>query len=169
MESSEKLPFHSDFANIMTVPTPHFLLIAGRGRRDQPEDWRFTIQSDDGQPCFEVADCEPEVQGERLELLAVIRGLESFDQPSRVTLFTDSAYVSRGLNYGLHEWRDNNWQWECHGSMVPVKNSDLWKRLDRTLQIHQVECRLRRLEPEEGGNRRLPRSIGDHQRQEVAA
>ena len=119
----------------MSVPSPHFLLIAGRGSRERQEDWRFTVQSDDGQPCFEVADFEPEVHGERLELLAVIRGLESFDQPSRVTLFTDSSYVSRGLNYGLAEWRDNNWQWERHGSMVPVKDSDLWKRLDRTLQI----------------------------------
>jgi ribonuclease HI len=153
----------------MSVPSPHFLLIAGRGRRERQEDWRFTVQSDDGQPCFEVADSEPEVQGERLELLAVIRGLESFDQPSRVTLFTDSAYVSRGLNYGLAEWRDNNWQWECHGSMVPIKNSDLWKRLDRTLQIHQVECRLRRLEPGTGENGRTDRNIGDSPRQEVAA
>ncbi len=153
----------------MSVPAPHFLLIAGRGKRDQHEDWRFTIQTDDGQPCVEVADSEPEVQGERLELLAVIRGLESFDQPSRVTLLTDSDYVSRGLNYGLEEWRNNNWQWERHGSMVPVKNSDLWKRLDRTLQIHQVECRLRRLEPETTEIGQAARNNSDHQRQEVAA
>jgi ribonuclease HI len=153
----------------MSVPAPHFLLIAGRGRRDQHEDWRFTVQTDDGQPCVEVADSEPEVQGERLELLAVIRGLESFDQPSRVTLLTDSDYVSRGLNYGLEEWRNNNWQWERHGSMVPVKNSDLWKRLDRTLQIHQVECRLRRLEPGTTEIDQAARHNSDNQRQEVAA
>jgi ribonuclease HI len=153
----------------MSVSAPHFLLMAGRVRRDRQEDWRFTIQTDDGQPCFEVADFEPEVHGERLELLAVIRGLESLDQPSRVTLFTDSAYVSRGLNYGLDEWRDNNWQWERHGSMVPVKNSDLWKRLDRTLQIHQVECRLRKSELDGSENGPTGRNIDNAQRQEAAA
>ena len=153
----------------MSLTAPHFLLIAGRVRRDRQEDWQFTIQTDDGQPCFEVADFEPEVHGERLELLAVIRGLESLDQPSRITLFTDSTYVSRGLNYGLAEWRDNNWQWERHGSMVPVKNSDLWKRLDRTLQIHQVECRLRKSESDGNENSSFARSGSDSQRQEAAA
>src|SRR4029078_8485394 len=115
----------------MSFPAPHFLLIAGRVRRDRQEDWRFTIQTDDGQPCFEVADFEPEVHGERLELLAVIRGLESLDQPSRITLFTDSTYVSRGLNYALAEWRDNNWPWERHRSGGAGEEHDFWQSVRR--------------------------------------
>src|SRR5262249_30688971 len=115
---------------------------------------RFVLQNPDGSPSLEVADAEPAIQGERLELLTVVRGLEALPQPSRVTVVTPSAYVNRGLNYGLEEWRENNWHWERHGDMVPVKNSDLWRRLDSALRIHQVECRLQRITATEGGMRK---------------
>ena len=95
---------------------------------------------------LEAFDEEPGVQGERLELLAVIRGLEALDQPSRVTLVTSSRGVSRGLRFGLAEWRTNNWQWERFGRRVPVKNHDLWQRVDRALQFHRVECRTWRID-----------------------
>ncbi len=87
---------------------------------------------------FEAADAEPDAQGERLELLAVVRGLEALEQPSRVTLVTPSKYVNRGLTYGLEEWRANDWQWEHFGEMVPVKNRDLWQRVDRALAYPPV-------------------------------
>jgi ribonuclease HI len=73
--------------------------------------------------------------------LAVVRGLEALAQPSRVTLVTHSRYVNRGLTYGLAEWRANGWQWEHFGQMVPVKNRDLWQRVDRALLFHQLDCR----------------------------
>jgi hypothetical protein len=76
----------------------------------------------------------------------VIRGLEALDEPSRVTLVTSSRYVRRGLLYGLTEWRTNDWAWEWYGQMVPVKNRDLWQRLDRALEYHHVECRRWRLD-----------------------
>ena len=88
----------------------------------------------------------PNAQGERLELLAVVRGLEALEQPSRVTLVTPSKYVNRGLTYGLAEWRANDWQWEHFGEMVPVKNRDLWQRVDRALAYHQLECRTWRFD-----------------------
>src|SRR5690606_23293920 len=78
--------------------------------------------------------------GERLELLAVVRGLEALDGPARVTLVTKSRYVSRGLRFGMTEWRANDWQWERFGRVVPVKDHDLWQRIDRALLFHQVEC-----------------------------
>jgi ribonuclease HI len=103
--------------------------------------WRFVLQSVDGTDQFEAADSEPQVHGERLELLAVVRGLEALAQPSRVTLVTASRYVNRGLTYGLNEWRANGWQWEHFGQMVPVKNRDLWQRVDRALMFHQLDCK----------------------------
>jgi ribonuclease HI len=133
----------------MSVSAPHFLLISDSavGKRNrQSSDWRFVLRSTDGSTEIEVSDSEPDVHGERLELLAVVRGLESLDQPSRVTLVTPSKYVSRGLVYGLQDWRENDWQWECHGEMVPVKNRDLWQRIDRALEFHRVECRQWRLD-----------------------
>jgi ribonuclease HI len=126
----------------MSHPTPHFLLRAECHRLNQPGDWHFVLQSADGRPQIEVEDAEPAIQGERLELLTVIRGLEAIDRPARVTLQTASAYVRRGIKYGLDEWRTNNWHWERHGEMVPVKNGDLWRRLDRALKVHQVNCQL---------------------------
>lgn len=133
----------------MSAPTPHFLLFSASEpgeAREAAGDWRFVLEAIDGSAKIEVADSEPEIRGERLELLAVVRGLEALEQPSRVTLVTPSRYVSRGISYGLNDWRENDWQWERHGAMVPVKNHDLWQRVDRALEFHRVECRQWRLD-----------------------
>lgn len=105
------------------------------------------MQSEDGAKQLEATDAEPNVSGDRLELLAVVRGLEALEQPSRVTLVTPSKYVNRGLAFGLEEWRENNWEWEHYGEMVPVKNRDLWQRVDRALAFHELECRVWRFDP----------------------
>jgi ribonuclease HI len=130
----------------MRVPTPHYLLFSESCRKSAQGEWRFVLQSLDGTEQFEAADAEPNFYGERLELLAVVRGLEALAQPSRVTLVTPSKYVNRGLAYGLEEWRANGWQWEHYGEMVPVKNRDLWQRVDRALLFHQLECRTWRFD-----------------------
>ncbi|MCC7085720.1 MAG: hypothetical protein IT427_12020 [Pirellulales bacterium] len=130
----------------MPAPAPHFHLLAEASRRNRCGNWRFVLQTADGRRELEVKDAEPDASGERLELLAVVRGLEALDQPSRVTLHTVSASVSKGLRYGLDEWRTNAWQWERHGEMVPIKNSDLWRRIDHALRFHDVDCRLWRLD-----------------------
>jgi ribonuclease HI len=133
----------------MSAPEPHFLLYSASAPADpdgQPGDWRFVLESIDGSSKIEIVDTEPEVRGERLELLAVVRGLEAIDEPARVTLVTPSRYVSRGISYGLNDWRENGWHWERHGEMVPVKDRDLWQRVDRALEFHRVECRQWRLD-----------------------
>ena len=85
-----------------------------------------------------VEDSEPGVRGERLELLALVRGLEALPQPARVTVYSCSAHLLRMLNGGLSELKANDWLWEHHGEMVPVKNADLWRRVDRALKFHEV-------------------------------
>jgi len=128
----------------MCVPKPHFLLYSQAAQSSDSHDWRFILETVDGSQKFEAADFEPDIQGERLELLAVVRGLEALDQPSHVTLVTSSSYVARGIEQGLDAWRENDWQWEHFDEMVPVKNRDLWQRIDRALQFHLVECRYER-------------------------
>jgi ribonuclease HI len=128
----------------MSIPAPHFLLFSEARGKTRQGQWRFVLQAADGSATLEASDAEPDTLGERLELLAVIRGLEALDQPSHVTLFTPSKYVSRGIAYGLEEWRRNDWTWECFGEMVPVKNRDLWQRLDQALNYHTIEFRVRR-------------------------
>ena len=135
----------------MNIPAPHFLLFSEAKGKKRQGQWRFVLQAADGSATLEAEDQEPEVGGERLELLAVIRGLEALDKPSRVTLFTPSKYVSRGIAYGLEEWRRNDWTWECFGEMVPVKNRDLWQRLDRALNYHAIEFRVQRVDEAHAG------------------
>lgn len=110
---------------------------------------------------LEVEDCEPEVTGEQLELLTLIRGLEALDQPSMVTAYGCSRYVRHGIRYGLPEWRENGWRWERFGRLVEIKHAELWQRLDRAMQIHQFACGFRRIDvlhSDFGGNHRLFRN-----------
>ena len=135
----------------MSVQPPHFLLFSGVCRGDaqrsiKPPSWRFVLESVGGQDSIEAVDSEPGVQGERLELLAVVRGLEALDQPSAVTLITPSRYVNSGLRFGIQQWRQNNWRWERFGQRVPIKNADLWQRVDGALRYHDVDCKYWRLD-----------------------
>lgn len=128
------------------VARPHYLLLTEANSHDSTGKWRFVVQSLDSAEQVEVADVETDLCGDRLDLLTVIRGLESLDQPSRVTLVTSSRFVKQGIDEGLSEWRDNDWTWERFGERVPVKHFDLWRRLDHALSIHQVQCRRWRLD-----------------------
>ena len=139
----------------MISAAPHYLLLAesksvsenSPGKDETTEmckggQWRFVLEQVNGSERIEVEDTEPEIRGERLQLLAVVRGLEALDQPSRVTLITSSHYVDRGIRTNLATWREKNFVWERFGELVPVKNRDLWRRIDRTMQFHEVACRV---------------------------
>lgn len=137
----------------MNVPRPHFQLYshasasrtpAHAGNDDSSGEWRFVLKREDGAVEAQAADEEPGTPADRLELLAIVRGLEALDQPSRVTLFTASRYVARGLRFGLESWRESDWQWERFGQMQPVKNADLWQRIDQAMRFHQVDVRTPR-------------------------
>jgi ribonuclease HI len=127
------------------VPAPHFHLhseAAAAAGIDRPAGrWRFVLQSADGRTCAQAEDDEPETSAERLQLLAIVRGLESLDEPARVTLVAPGRSISRGIRYGVAQWREDDWQWERYGKWTPVKNGDLWRRIDRAMAIHEVVCR----------------------------
>jgi ribonuclease HI len=115
--------------------------------------WSFRLVAGDGQPHFEATDFEADVTIERLSLLAVVRGLEWLDQPSQVTLVGPSRCVSRGLRYGLDMWRDCSWCWERFGQMMPVRNADLWQRIDVALAFHRLNCQTIRTDVPHSGPR----------------
>lgn len=104
--------------------------------------WHFVLERLDGNEQLEAADSESSIHPDRLALLSVVRGLEALEQPSRVNLVTTSRYVSRGLKYGLSNWRESDYQWERFGIQKPIRNADLWQRVDQALQFHGVTCRL---------------------------
>lgn len=120
---------------------PQFYLRCEIEPADLPGHWRFELTRPDGTPGVEAADVEPGVSGPRLELLTVVRALESLDERSRITLMNPSATLRQGILYGLAEWQSNGWRWERFGQLVPIKNLDLWQRLDQAMRFHEVECR----------------------------
>ncbi len=71
----------------------------------------------------------------RMELTAVIRALEALKRPSRARVFTDSQYVQKGISEWVHDWKRRDWR---TADKKPVKNVDLWQRLDAALHQHQV-------------------------------
>lgn len=71
----------------------------------------------------------------RMELMAAIMALEALTRPSHVTLTTDSAYVKNGVTSWIHGWKKNGWR---TADRKPVKNVDLWQRLDTAQARHQV-------------------------------
>ena len=135
----------------MSTSSPHFLLFSESCvRKEKPSEWRFVLESLDGTHRVAAADSETETPADRLELLAVVRGLEALEQPSKVTLVTKSRYVSNGFQRGLNDWKENNWRWERFGRLVSVRNADLWKRIDSALSYHAVNCRTWRFDSAEG-------------------
>ena len=81
---------------------------------------------------------ERETTNNRMELLAVIRGLEALKRPTRVELVTDSSYVGKGISEWMPKWKANGWRRREGQSFKPVKNEDLWRRLDQLLANHRV-------------------------------
>ena len=71
----------------------------------------------------------------RMELMAAIQALEALKRPSNVDLYTDSAYVKNGITSWIHSWKRNNWR---TADKKPVKNVELWQRLDAALGAHKL-------------------------------
>ena len=85
----------------------------------------------------EISGGEPETTNNRMELMAVIVGLQTLKRPCTVKLYSDSQYVVNMINPGwMVRWKRNGWM---RNKNEPAKNVDLLKELDRLLQIHQVE------------------------------
>ena len=79
---------------------------------------------------------EAHTTNNRMELLAVIRALEALTRRCQVKLHTDSKYVQQGISTWIHGWKKNGWR---TSDKKPVKNDDLWKRLDELACEHDIE------------------------------
>lgn len=78
---------------------------------------------------------ERETTNNRMELMAAIRALEELKRPCKVDLTTDSKYVMQGITEWMANWKKRNWK---TASRQPVKNVDLWQRLDAATQRHEI-------------------------------
>ena len=84
----------------------------------------------------ELCGGEPETTNNRMELMAAIRGAEAVTRPARLRLVTDSTYVKDGITKWIFGWKRNGWK---TAAKKPVKNEDLWRRLDAALADHEIE------------------------------
>lgn len=79
---------------------------------------------------------EAETTNNRMEMMAAIASLESLPKGSTVHLYTDSKYLKDGITLWIANWKKNGW---ITASKTPVKNRDLWQRLEKILALHSVE------------------------------
>ena len=84
----------------------------------------------------EISGGEHDTTNNRMELMAAIHALEALTQPSRVRLHTDSIYVRDGITMWIDRWKRNGWR---TAAKKPVKNSDLWRRLEEATKCHELE------------------------------
>jgi ribonuclease HI len=104
-----------------------------------PGGWAFILRHPRTGKEMERAGDEQQTTNNRMELTAVIKGLETLKRPCRVELFTDSLYVGKGLSQWMRTWKSNGWRRREGGGWKPIKNEELWRRLDELTQRHQVK------------------------------
>lgn len=98
-----------------------------------PGGWGAILRA--GEHEKELSGGEDETTNNRMELMAAISALEELKAPSQVDLHTDSTYVKDGITKWIHNWERNGWK---TAAKKPVKNVDLWKRLQSALARHEV-------------------------------
>jgi ribonuclease HI len=84
----------------------------------------------------ELSGFDPATTNNRMELMAAIAGLEALTRPCRVRLYSDSQYLRNGITQWVHAWKARGWR---TADRKPVKNVDLWQRLEAAAQRHEVE------------------------------
>ncbi len=104
-----------------------------------PGGWAFILRHPSSGKELERSGYESNTTNNRMELVAVIKGLEALNRPTTVQLMTDSAYVGKGISEWIPKWKANGWQRREGKKLTPVKNVELWQTIDELLDEHQVE------------------------------
>ena len=101
-----------------------------------PGGWGAFLRIGDAET--EMCGGEPATTNNRMELLAVIEALQSLTLPVEACIYTDSQYVQKGISEWIHSWKRRGWK---TAGKQPVKNEDLWRRLDALAVGHTLEWR----------------------------
>ncbi len=103
-----------------------------------PGGWGVLMIARDGDSVLKTRELnggEAATTNNRMELMAAIGALEALTRPSVITVVTNSVYVRNGVTEWIHSWKRNGWR---TSAKKPVKNDDLWRRLDEARGRHQV-------------------------------
>ncbi|MFZ4731310.1 MAG: ribonuclease HI [Pirellulales bacterium] len=103
-----------------------------------PGGWAYILRHPTSGRESSASGSEPLTTNNRMELTAAVQGLAQLKRPTRVELVTDSVYVGTGLSEWLPRWKGQGWQRREKGKLVPIKNEDLWRDLDRLASLHEV-------------------------------
>ncbi len=103
-----------------------------------PGGWGYILRHPATGSEKEGSGGDPETTNNQMELTAVIRGLEAVKRPCHVELFSDSVYVGKGLKEWMPRWKTNGWKRRDGSKWVPIKNEQLWRRLDELAQHHRI-------------------------------
>ena len=98
-----------------------------------PGGWGAVLRYGDVEK--EMNGGEPETTNNRMELMAAIMAIEAVKRPCEIHLHTDSEYLRNGITTWIHSWKARNWR---TADKKPVKNVDLWQRLERAIETHDV-------------------------------
>jgi ribonuclease HI len=104
-----------------------------------PGGWAFILRHPTTGKEMERSGGERETTNNRMELTAVIRGMEALKRRTHVELITDSEYVGKGLTQWMPKWKANGWRRKEGSRWAEVKNEDLWRRLDELVARHQLK------------------------------
>lgn len=122
--------------------TPHEVILYTDGAcsgNPGPGGWAFILTHPATGKELEASGDEAQTTNNRMELTAVVRGLETLTRPTRVELVTDSTYVGKGLTEWMAKWKANGWRRRDNGRWAEIKNEDLWRRLDELVAQHQIK------------------------------
>lgn len=104
-----------------------------------PGGWAFILRHPSTGKEIERSGGERLTTNNRMELMAVVKGLETLTRPTAVELLTDSVYVGKGLTEWMPKWKANGWKRREKNKLVEVKNEDLWRELDRLIAMHRLK------------------------------
>lgn len=119
-----------------------------------PGGWAYILRHPSTGKERERSGGEAQTTNNRMELTAVIRGLEALTRASEVDLYSDSQYVLNGLREWMASWKRRGWK---TADKKPVKNQDLWMRLDELVQGHEIRFHWVRGHNEHPENERCDR------------
>ena len=104
-----------------------------------PGGWAFILRHVPSKRYKEGSGGELRTTNNRMEIMAVIKGLQNLKGPTSVSLHSDSQYVVNAINEWMAKWKSFGWR-NKRNARDCVKNADLWKELDTLLQVHDVEA-----------------------------
>ena len=111
-------------------------IYADGGCRGNPGPGGWGVLMQIGENSKELWGGEANTTNNRMELTAVIRALEALKRPTAAHIHTDSQYVQKGISQWIHNWKRNGWR---TADKKPVKNAELWQRLDELAQTHELK------------------------------